>query len=239
MDCSERREDELDPIPLAPEIPSLQQPANSTRSSAAVPRIDKVSTPAQHCRHCGYSLQGLPGLRCPECGGVAFESTANVLNSIESNQERVIWIGFRSVAILACMIVILVVIQSQSRWRLQWDDLLGVVSLTWVAMIVLSLLLLLAARTSFADFDSDWPRHALGVASMEGVTLAFGVATSMGLGNLHFTPLWPWCLVFGLIWVTIAMKRLLDISMSEAVILAVLHRIMELGVFVSVSKALG
>jgi hypothetical protein len=68
--------------------------------------------------------------------------------------------------------------------------------------------------------------------------LAFGVASSLALVGLHYSPLWPWCLLFGFGWIAFSMKRLLDVQTGEAVILACLHRITELGVYYGIAAVL-
>lgn len=55
------------PIPFADEPPSTP-PSNALRPAASLPSVVNTVAADRKCSACGYSLVGIPAVRCPECG---------------------------------------------------------------------------------------------------------------------------------------------------------------------------
>ena len=172
---------------------------------ARTPARPKARRSAGHCRGCGYSLAGLTGPACPECGK-RFSTTSrrdwDEETSRDVTQRAYAWAG----GLAAGGVLLGVFVHVASAGWLAGAFFAG----GWLVSALIGVAVLLACGAMWVGFSSSVPLAALQVAAAHAVALGVGffVLGAFGVAAL--------AIVAGAGLYLVMMERFLDLDPFDA-----------------------
>ncbi len=191
----------------------------------------KVAGEGRQCIKCGYSLQGLKGTKCPECGTVNFVQTKE---EKRREQDRKASRAVARNAYLKPIIVFIVGLAAMvglfTMLGASTEGALVSLLMKYAIFVPIGVVVYFICCLLWMGFDAPMHLSALRLAAAFAVTDAISLP-AMLLGFL-FGPIVLIC-AMGLI-----LRDLMDLDIQDAIILAVILVVVQVAVVIAINQAL-
>ncbi len=210
-------------IDLAPAEPNPLKQKKGKAPNLRHAGIDTSRLKPEKCEKCGYDMKGLESLRCPECGAIC--KPKDKLDYLREESHKLAiktWLT-PIIATVVCLGISMLMLLGMGAPLLVYLFVL----VGWLIMIPIGLLAFWVSTLMFLEFDAPWLLTAMRFASIQ----AFLTIPAVGFLALGFAPGFNIMGIgVGLALMTFIYAWILELEVTDAILLAVVQKVVETAV---------